>query len=82
MVYIYVLFSHSAQKYYVGMTKNIQQRFKEHNAGKSTFTSAYKPWILIYSEFAESYATARIREKYLKSAAGKKFIQKAIIKEE
>ncbi len=82
MVQIYVLYSHSAQKYYVGMTKNLQQRIREHNAGKSTFTAAYKPWILIYSETEESYSTARIREKYLKSAAGKKFIQKVLTKEE
>ncbi|MEI2750850.1 MAG: GIY-YIG nuclease family protein [Ferruginibacter sp.] len=82
MVHIYVLYSHSAQKYYVGMTKNLQQRIKEHNAGKSTFTAAYKPWILIYSETEESYSTARIREKYLKSAAGKKFVEKVINKEE
>ena len=82
MVYIYVLYSHSAQKYYVGMTKNLQQRIKEHNAGKSTFTAAYKPWTLIYSETEESYSTARIREKYLKSAAGKKFVEKIINKEE
>ena len=78
MVYIYVLYSDSAKKHYVGMTENLKKRLREHNAGKSTFTSSFIPWKIIYFEMANDYKNARIREKYLKTAAGKKYIQKQI----
>jgi len=47
MVTIYVLESMVAKKLYVGMTEDLKNRLKEHNAGRSKFTSAYKPWRVI-----------------------------------
>jgi len=42
--FVYVLESEEhSQKYYVGMTKNVENRLKEHNAGKSKYTKAFKP---------------------------------------
>ncbi|MBI3510673.1 MAG: GIY-YIG nuclease family protein [Bacteroidetes bacterium] len=76
MVTIYVISCLAAKKKYVGMTENIDQRLKDHNSGASKFTSGYGPWVLIYSETAEDFARARVREKYLKSAAGRRFIKK------
>ncbi|MBS1489132.1 MAG: hypothetical protein JSS93_01255 [Bacteroidetes bacterium] len=32
------------------MTQDLQRRVAEHNAGKAKFTSAHRPWKLIYSE--------------------------------
>jgi putative endonuclease len=60
------------------MTEDLERRLKEHNAGKSKFTSGHRPWELIYFEEAETAPEARIREKYLKSAAGKRFLLKNI----
>ncbi|MBS1489133.1 MAG: GIY-YIG nuclease family protein [Bacteroidetes bacterium] len=60
------------------MTQDLQRRVAEHNAGKAKFTSAHRPWKLIYSELLETSTQARKREKYLKSAAGKKFIEKKL----
>jgi predicted GIY-YIG superfamily endonuclease len=40
MVYVYVLYSQVHHKHYVGMTGNLANRLKEHNAGKPAFTSA------------------------------------------
>ncbi|MBE9480990.1 MAG: GIY-YIG nuclease family protein [Bacteroidetes bacterium] len=75
LFYIYVLESLSSNKRYVGMTIDINRRLKEHNAGKSKFTNAFKPWKIIYSETANSRKSARGREKYLKSAAGRRFLK-------
>ena len=58
------------------MTMDINRRLKEHNSGKSKFTKAFKPWKIIYSETTSNRKSARDREKYLKSAAGRKFIKK------
>ncbi len=78
MVTIYVLESIDNKKLYVGMTENLLNRLKEHNAGRSKFTSAYMPWRIIYKEQALNFVEGRIREKYLKTFAGKKFIQKQL----
>ena len=75
---VYVLQSLRSGKYYVGMTTNLDQRLREHNAGRSKFTSGHIPWIVIYTEQVDNSALARKREKYLKSAAGKKFIAKQL----
>ena len=78
MVTVYVLESMNIKRYYIGMTKDLVARLKEHNAGRSKFTSAYKPWKVIYKEQTLNFIEGRIREKYLKTSAGKKFIQKQL----
>ena len=46
MFYIYILYSSSADKYYVGYTSNPVQRLKEHNEQEAfnTYTSKFRPW--------------------------------------
>ncbi len=78
MVTVYVLESLIKKIYYVGMTEDLSNRLKEHTAGRSKFTSAFKPWKVIYTEKAISFGGGRIREKYLKTFAGKKFMQKQL----
>lgn len=75
---VYVLLSVSAKKSYVGLTNNLEKRLKEHNSGSSTFTKMYKPWKLIYTEEYENREDASKREKYLKSASGRKQVMKKL----
>jgi len=49
MYYVYVIFSESLHKYYVGSTNDVKKRVDQHNAGRSNFTSMGVPWILIVS---------------------------------
>jgi len=63
------------------MTDNIERRFEEHNRGKSIFTRKYKPWVLIYKEQLADAKEARMREKYLKSASGRRFLKDKIFNE-
>ena len=76
MVIVYVIESLVDQTWYTGMALNEQSRLKEHNAGKNRFTKGHLPWKIIYTEKHPDWATARLREKYLKSAAGKKWLIK------
>ncbi len=57
------------------MTQDIDRRLSEHNKGKSKFTSSHTPWKLIYQEDSGDSIAARSREKYFKSAAGKRFLK-------
>lgn len=76
MAYIYILKSVHHLKTYTGSTSNLERRLAEHNAGYGNFSKRYMPWKLVYSEQYDSLSEARAREKYLKSAAGRKFIKK------
>lgn len=75
---VYVLQSLRFEKTYVGMTQHLERRLEQHNGGRSKFTSAYIPWKVIYVERYASSVEARAREKYLKSAAGKRYITNAL----
>jgi putative endonuclease len=74
MYYVYVLWSEKLKKRYVGSTKNLEQRIKEHNSGKTTFTKSGVPWKLIYYEQYTSLSEARKREIFLKSGQGRKLL--------
>jgi putative endonuclease len=78
MFFVYVLYSSKFARSYVGISEDVEQRLKEHNSGKSTYTSKFKPWILIYKEPHESRNEARKREKYLKTAAGRRWMNNNI----
>ena len=57
MITVYVLRSLRSEIYYTGMTQNLDNRLKEHNSGKSKFTSGHLPWTVIYSELHADWAT-------------------------
>ena len=77
-MYIYILKSSKFAKTYVGITDDPIRRLMEHNSGDSSFTNKFKPWVLIYKEELLNRIEARRREKYFKSAAGRKKIKKII----
>ncbi|HPJ58961.1 MAG TPA: GIY-YIG nuclease family protein [Bacteroidales bacterium] len=77
--YVYALESEKDGVIYVGIAMDCQQRLIEHNNGKSKYTSAHIPWRLFYSEFIGDSVSARAREKYFKTSAGKRRL-KAILK--
>ena len=76
--YVYVLQSEIDNKFYVGYTKSLEQRLKEPNEGKVISTRKRKPLKLVYYEFCLNQTDAIIREKYLKTAWGKRYIKNRI----
>lgn len=76
MPYVYVIESLSDQTWYTGIAINAMNRLNEHNSGKNRFTKGHRPWKLIFIEEHPDWKAARIKEKYLKTAAGKKWLQK------
>jgi putative endonuclease len=71
--YVYVLHSEKDGSQYIGLSHNTEERLKEHNAGRVNSTKPKRPWKLLYKEPFETRLDARKREKYLKSAAGRRF---------
>jgi len=79
MYYVYCLYSPKYNKIYIGFTSNIEKRLFFHNyASINTFTSKFRPWIIIYSEELPDKKTAMLREKQLKSAKGRSFVKSLI----
>ena len=75
MYYVYVLQSKKDKQFYTGYTDDLQKRVKEHNNGKVTSTKNRLPLILVYYEACLSQQDATHREKYLKTAWGKRYIK-------
>jgi predicted GIY-YIG superfamily endonuclease len=81
MITVYVLKSVKSDIFYTGMTKDLENRIMEHNSGKSKFTSGHVPWLVIYTEEHRDWNEARVREKYLKSTSGKRWLMKKLMEE-
>jgi len=75
---IYILISKNNRHTYLGISKDIERRLKEHNWGIVKATKYGKPWKIIYEENVEDYRFARKREKYYKSSAGRRKIKQII----
>jgi putative endonuclease len=68
MYYIYIIYSISADKYYLGFSDNPHRRLLEHNSKPfNTFTSKHRPWELrAIFECSPDRATAMKTEKFIK----------------
>ena len=73
--YVYVLRSLADNQFYVGFTKNLPGRLEAHNTGRVFSTKRRTPFELVYWEGCLDQADAAVREKYLKSAWGKRYIK-------
>ena len=75
MFYVYVLFSNSSGKYYVGQTSDLKKRLESHNKGESKYTSAYIRWKIKWHTEIGSRKEALILEKKLKNLSGIRLIE-------
>ncbi|MCA9356293.1 GIY-YIG nuclease family protein [Candidatus Nomurabacteria bacterium] len=63
---------------YKGMTKDLERRLKEHKNKHTKTTSKMKNIVVVYKENFDDFLSAREREIYFKSAAGRKFLKKVL----
>jgi len=71
MWYIYILYSNKLDKLYIGKTRNLKRRFREHNSGNSAFSKNGMPWKIIYYSAFSNKEDARLEEVFLKSGKGR-----------
>ena len=71
---VYILQSLAQEeRFYTGITDDLDARLLRHNAGAVTHTSKFRPWrIKTYVAFADD-ARAIAFESYLKSGSGRAF---------
>ena len=73
--YVYVLRSIKDGQFYVGLTRNLPARLQLHNSGQVPSTKSGVPLDLIYWEGCLNESDVAQREKYLKTAWGKRCIK-------
>lgn len=80
--YTYVLYSDVSNSYYIGFyigfTKDLRQRLAEHNKGLNFSTKPSRPWQLLYYEAHTNELVAKRREKYLKTTAGSRALNRML----
>lgn len=76
--YIYILKSLKFDKFYTGYTNDLKRRLNEHNSVRADYTRKYKPWEIFYFEECNDVIEARQKEKYYKSASGRRKIKKIL----
>jgi len=68
---VYVLWSATARRFYVGVTDDVLRRLHQHNAGLSTWTRRHAgSWRLVWERQTEGLSVARRLEASLKRQKG------------
>jgi putative endonuclease len=73
MVTLYVLKGKNSKRY-VGITNDLPRRMNEHRVKKSKGGQILDSFVLLFTEEFPDYATARTRERFLKSGQGRKWL--------
>jgi putative endonuclease len=81
MFYIYIIYSESADKHYIGHSNDPDRRLVEHNSPSrcDKYPSKYLPWELkLFFKVSGSRGDAIIIEKFIKNQKSRAFLEKLI----
>jgi len=80
MHYLYILYSNSSQKFYIGETNDINERMLKHNNHSYTnsFTKIANDWEIVLSFICDDRDEALYLEKFIKKMKSKIFNNKII----
>ena len=78
MYFVYILYSSSKNKYYVGACEDVQKRLTKHNTNHSGFTGGALDWEIKWIEEHATKSDALKREKQIKNWKSRKMIERLI----
>jgi len=78
--WVYVLENPKTKERYIGYTKNLKERLKQHKEKKVFSTKFWENLRTIYLEGCLNQEDATRREKYLKTTGGRRFLAKRLRK--
>jgi putative endonuclease len=80
MFYIYIIYSNTAEKFYVGHSENPWDRLIQHNENEGDkYTGKYQNWELkAVFQVSENRGEALLIEKFIKRQKSKKLLLKLI----
>ena len=68
--WVYVLWSDTCRRFYIGLTDEVERRVRQHNAGISRWTRGRGPWRLVWQQRCTDLREARQLENRLKRQKG------------
>jgi putative endonuclease len=75
---VYILYSATLDRYYVGVSKDLMERLRKHNTKHKGFTGGIGDWRIVYSEQYSTKADASQREHQIKNWKSRKMIEKLV----
>jgi putative endonuclease len=72
---VYIIYSPSLDKFYIGYTSDLEKRLFEHNNKISVFTSKAADWILKHSETYYSRELAMKSEQEINKKKSRKYLE-------
>jgi putative endonuclease len=80
MHFVYILYSVSRQRYYIGYTADPDERVIKHNSKHKGFTNGTIDWKIVYTEQFETKKQAISREKQIKAWKSRQLIEALVQK--
>jgi len=75
--FVYIIYSRSANKFYIGETAHLQQRIRQHKSGhyKHASTKSANDWDLFLQIECESRTQALRIERHIKKMKSRKYFE-------
>jgi putative endonuclease len=77
---VYIIYSKKIDRYYTGITDDLDWRLYRHNDGWGHYTKRGISWKLAYSEEFQNKSDALERERDIKQRKSRKYIEELINK--
>ena len=76
--HVYILYSRSIDRYYVGQTYDLQKRLEKHSLKTTQFTKRADDWVLVYQEVYDTRKEAINREREIKGQRSRRYIAQLV----
>jgi putative endonuclease len=73
-MFVYILYSDSISRYYVGFTNDVRERLRKHNSQHSGYTSKGQPWRVVKTYNVEDRSEAIQLERKIKKRGAKRYL--------
>ena len=73
--FIYILYSKSIDRFYIGHTVDLENRLFRHRNSGSKSTKIARDWELVYNESYATRSEAIQRERHIKKQKSRRFIE-------
>ncbi len=71
----YIIYSESADRFYIGQCEDLDIRLQQHNAGKTKSIKYGIPWKIVYTEVCKNRSEAIQLERKIKNRGAKRFLE-------
>ena len=76
--FVYIIQSQKDESYYIGSTRDLDDRLQRHNKGRTKYTKVKGPWKLAFSEQHPDRSSAMKRELEIKRHKSRKYIESLV----